>query len=266
MPGVPLEMKHIMIKHVLPELGRRFHSQVIVHKNIMTYGMPEAKLAEILTGFEAGLPDFVRLAYLPSCGIIKLRLTGRGQERAAVECEINIQANKLYNLIPGLIYAEDEETMEMTVGRLLRKKNETVCTAESCTGGNIARLITSVAGSSNYYQGSVVAYSNDVKTGLLKVPADLIVNYGAVSPEVAEAMAKGARNLFSADYAVAVTGIAGPEGGTDTKPVGTVCISVDSKSVTVTEKFTYGSDRDINIIRFSIAALNMLRMMINGVE
>jgi len=266
MPGVPAEMKHLMKEHVIPELEKRFHSQVIIHKNIMTYGTAEAKLAETLTGFEAEMPESISLAYLPSYGIIKLRLTAIGTDRDLLRLQIDSQVRNLYRIIPDIIYAEDEETMEMTTGRLLRTKNATLCTAESCTGGNIAHLITSVAGSSEYYKGSVVAYDNSVKTGLLNVPEKLIEEHGAVSLEVAEAMAKGARKLFSTDYSVAVTGVAGPEGGTAEKPVGTVCISIDSKENTVTRKFAFGGDRNINIMRFSVAALNMLRMAISGAK
>jgi nicotinamide-nucleotide amidase len=262
MPGVPMEMKHLMTRHVLPELKMRFRTQVIIHKNIMTYGTAEAKLAETLTGFEAGMPESIGLAYLPSDGIIKLRLTGTGKHRESVQNEIDREVKNLYSIIPDLIYAEDEASMEMVIGRLLTERNATLCTAESCTGGNIARMITSVPGSSKYYTGSVIAYDNKVKTGQLNVPDELIVKYGAVSTEVAESMAKGARELFSADYSVAVTGIAGPDGGTADKPVGTVCISVNSKDGTVTERYTYGGDRNMNITRFSVAALNMLRKQI----
>jgi nicotinamide-nucleotide amidase len=266
MPGVPMEMKHLMTEHVLPELGKRFHSQVIIHKNIMTYGSAEAKLAEILTGFEAELPKSVSLAYLPSYGIIKLRLTGKGSDRDLLRLEIDRQVRNLYRIIPDLIYAEDEETMEMTVGRLLSLKNATLCTAESCTGGNIAHMITSVPGSSKYYIGSVIAYNNIVKTTQLNVPEQIINTYGAVSPEVAEAMAAGARRLFSTDYSIAVTGVAGPDGGTIDKPLGMVCISVSSKGNALTRSLTFGGDRNINIMRFSVAALNMLRMAISGTK
>ena len=152
----------------------------------------------------------------------------------------------------------------MAVGRLLKIKNCTLSTAESCTGGNIAHMITSVPGSSVYYMGSVVAYDNRVKTGLLKVHPETIMKYGAVSSEVAEAMAKGAMELFSTDYSVGVTGIAGPEGGTDEKPAGTVWISVASRNKSTTKKFTFGNDRNINIMRFSVAALDMLRRHIIG--
>lgn len=264
MPGVPLEMKHIMTEHVLPELAKKYRTQTIIHRNIMTYGTPEAKLAEILTGFEAGLPEYVRLAYLPSFGIIKLRLTGKGNNRAILEKTVDEHVKRLYEIIPELIYAENEETMEMTVGRLLKSKNSTLSTAESCTGGNISHMITSVPGSSKYYIGSVVAYDNRVKTMLLEVHPETIMKYGAVSGEVAEAMAKGAMDLFSTDYSVAVTGIAGPDGGTDEKPAGTVWISVASKNKSTTRKFIFGNDRNINIMRFSVAALDMLRQQIIG--
>ena len=262
MPGVPSEMKYIMNQHVIPELKIRYSSQVIIHRNIMTYGAPEAVLAGLLEGFESSLPGPVRLAYLPSLGIIKLRLTGTGSNRDEVVNAIEEQVKNLYKTIPELIYGENEETMEMAVGRILRQKKLTLCTAESCTGGNIARMITSVPGSSDYYKGSVVAYDNRVKTTLLGVGSHIIEEEGAVSGPVVRAMAEGARKLLNTDYAVAISGIAGPAGGTTEKPVGTVWIAVSSSLATVAEKFVYGTDRNINIMRFSVAALNMLRQQI----
>ena len=262
MPGIPLEMKHIMSVHVLPELGKRYDSQKIIHKNIMTYGTPEAKLAEILTGFEAVMPGFIKLAYLPSFGIIKLRLTAVGPDRIELEKAIGEQTEKLYKLLPEIIYGEDEETLEMAVGRLLRERNATLSTAESCTGGNISRMITSVPGSSEYYKGSVIAYDNRVKTSVLRVPEDIINKYGAVSPETSKAMASGIKDLLSTDYSVAITGIAGPGGGNDQKPVGTVWISVASPDNIITEKHVFGFDRNLNIKRSSLAALNLLRKQI----
>jgi nicotinamide-nucleotide amidase len=262
MPGIPLEMKHIMSVHVLPELGKRYYSQKIIHKNIMTYGTPEAKLAEILTGFEAVLPGFIKLAYLPSFGIIKLRLTAVGPDRIELENAIGEQTEKLYKLLPEIIYGEDEETLEMAVGRLLRERNATLSTAESCTGGNISHMITSVPGSSEYYKGSVIAYDNRVKTSVLRVPEDIINKYGAVSPETSKAMASGIKDLLSTDYSVAITGIAGPGGGNDQKPVGTVWISVASPDNIITEKHVFGFDRNLNIKRSSLAALNLLRKQI----
>src|SRR5664280_207783 len=264
MPGVPYEMKYLMKEHVIPELKKRFTSQVIIHRNIMTYGAPEAMLAEMLEGFESSLPSYIRLAYLPASGIIKLRLTGTGPERLVLQDKMEETVKKLYQIIPDLIFGEDEEPFEVVVGKLLLKKRQTICTAESCTGGNIAHLITSVPGSSSYFSGSVVAYDNKVKENILGIPAEVISKYGAVSEEVARLMAEGARRIMETDYAVATTGIAGPDGGTDSKPVGTICIAVASEHGTVSEKHIYGNERIININRFSIAALSLARKQIIG--
>jgi nicotinamide-nucleotide amidase len=262
MPGVPHEMKHIMTEYILPDLKKRFTSQVIIHKNIMTYGTFEARLAEILTGFEAQMPNNIKLAYLPSAGIIKLRLTGTGKDHKILEKQVNEQISKLYEIIPQYIYAKDEEPLEMVIGRILKERNQTMCTAESCTGGEIAHLITGISGSSNWYKGSVVAYSNEIKTNLLGVNPDLIRDHGAVSEEVVRAMATGARKQLAADFSVATSGIAGPDGGSIEKPVGTIWISVSSPSEIVAEKHVFGSDRTTNIRRFSLAALNLLRKQI----
>jgi nicotinamide-nucleotide amidase len=262
MPGVPFEMKHIMTEHVLPELNKRFTSQVVIHRNIMTYGTFEAKLAEMLTSFEAQLPGNIKLAYLPAWGVIKLRLTGTGKDRTSLSELIDDQVRNLYQAIPDFIYGENEETFEMAIGKLLKSKHQTISTAESCTGGTIAQMITSVAGSSGWYKGSVIAYANAVKTQLLGVSKDLIEKEGAVSEMVVRNMSEGARSLFKTDYAVATSGIAGPDGGSEAKPVGTVWIAVSSEKGTVTEKRVFGNDRAANIKRFSLAALNLLRMQI----
>ncbi len=262
MPGVPSEMKHIMNQHVLPALKKRFTTQTIIHRNIMTYGTPEARLAEILTSFEAGLPDSVKLAYLPSSGIIKLRLTGTGNDRLQISEAIEEQVKKLYSIIPELIYGENEESLEMVIGKLLREKKKTLCTAESCTGGNIAHMITSVPGSSQYFTGSVIAYANEIKTQVLGVNGKIIEKEGAVSENVVRLMAEGARKLMKTDYSVATSGIAGPDGGTEEKPVGTLWIAVASGSGTVAEKHTFTTERTANILRFSIVALNLLRKQI----
>jgi len=262
MPGVPFEMKHLMTEYVLPELNKRFKSQIIIHRNIMTYGISEAQLAENLTDFEAGLPDNIKLAYLPALGIIKLRLTGTGTEKESILNKVNDQVVKLYKTIPKLIYGENEESFEMVIGKLLKANNKTVCTAESCTGGQIAHMITSIPGSSSYFKGSVVAYANSVKTDLLGVSQDSINSYGAVSEQVVKEMASGARILLKTDYAVATSGIAGPDGETYEKPVGTIWIAIATEKGTVTEKRVFGNDRLTNISRFSIAALSLLRLQI----
>jgi nicotinamide-nucleotide amidase len=264
MPGVPLEMKHIMTVHVLPELKNRFSSQVIIHKNIMVHGMPEARLAEILSGFEAEMPEFIRIAYLPSFSTIKLRLTGKGKERNFITKAIAEQVSKLYAIIPQLIFGEDEESMEQKVGSLLLERKATLSTAESCTGGSVARMITSVPGSSGYFTGSVIAYDNNIKTGLLNVPADIISGYGAVSRETVEAMARGGAKLFQTTYSIATSGIAGPSGGSEDKPVGTIWIAISGPSGVISEKFVFGNDRNMNIARSSISALNLLRKQILG--
>lgn len=262
MPGVPHEMKHLMTEVVLPELRKQFKSQVIIHRNIMTYGEFESKLANTLAGFEDKLPEFIKLAYLPASGVIKLRLTATGSDFSELDKIVNAQVKKLYEIIPELIYSDEEESLEMVIGRLLRARGKTVSTAESCTGGDIAHLLTSIAGSSDYYKGSVVAYANSIKTQLLGVQESVLENHGAVSEETVKAMAAGARRLFNSDYAVATSGIAGPGGGTDLKPVGTLWIAVASESEIICEKRVFGNNRSINIMRFSIAAMNLLRKQI----
>jgi nicotinamide-nucleotide amidase len=262
MPGVPHEMKYLMQEHVLPELNKRFTSQVIIHKSIMTYGTFEAKLAELLVGFEAELPKIIKLAYLPAAGVIKLRLTATGDDQNTLLTTINDQVSKLYKIIPEFIYGEDEESLEMVIGRLLKENKKTLCTAESCTGGEIAHLITSIPGSSAYYKGTVVAYANSVKTQLLGVREDMLLNYGAVSEEVVRQMAIESRKLLNTDYSIATSGIAGPDGGTGTKPAGTIWMAVATENGVVAEKRVFGNDRISNIRRFSLAALNLLRKQI----
>jgi len=262
MPGIPYEMQYIMTEHVIPALKKRFCSQTIIHKNIMTYGAPEARLAELLTGFEQALPAEIRLAYLPNYGIIKLRLTATGKEKSELGRSMETQVRKLYEIIPELIFGENEDSLEVVTGKLLKEKKQTLSTAESCTGGRIANLITSIPGSSEYYKGSVIAYDNLVKEDLLKVPADIIGKYGAVCEEAVKKMAEGVRRLLKTDYSVATSGIAGPDGGTEEKPVGTIWIAVSSEKGTVTEKHLFVQDRITNINRFSYAALNLLRKQI----
>ncbi len=262
MPGVPSEMKYIMTEHVLPMIARQTGGNVIIHKNIMTYGTFEARLAERLQDFERELPPEVRIAYLPSYGLIKLRLTGRGTDDSHTQAILGEQVRKLYNLIPDVIYGEDETTLEEVTGGLLLKSGATVSTAESCTGGKLSSLITSVPGSSAWYLGSVIAYDNSIKTGLLGVNPDTIRIHGAVSEETAREMAEGVRRVTGSDFSVAVTGIAGPSGGTDTKPVGTVWIAIASDGGILTEQHRFADDRRVNILRASYTALNMLRKQI----
>ena len=257
MPGVPFEMELLMQNKVLPELKAKFDMPFIYHRTILTIGIPESKLALTIEDWENQLPSNIRLAYLPSPGIVKLRLTAMGDP--SVKDLVESEMPKLKEIIGNAMYGFDNDTMELVVGKLLVEKKATLSLAESCTGGNISKLITSVSGSSEYYKGGVVAYSNDIKTNQLNVPAELISKYGAVSQEVVESMAINVINIFESDYSIAISGIAGPNGGSAEKPVGTVWIAIGLKDGVKSQKIVFGDNRERNIARASIFALNMLR-------
>lgn len=263
MPGVPFEMEAIMTEEVFPRLKKLGITQSIVHKTVLTIGIPESMLAERLERWEDSLPEFVKLAYLPSPMMVKLRLSGYGTDDAAIKAEIDKQVKELLTIIPEAVYGFDNDNMGIALGRMLMAEGKTMATAESCTGGSIAQFITSNSGSSAYFKGGVVAYSNEVKINLLGVPSELIKTVGAVSQEVAEAMALGAQKVLGVDYTVATTGIAGPDGGTDEKPVGTVWIAVAGPSGVSSKKYIFKHNRERNIIRTTHTALNMLRVLIN---
>ena len=264
MPGVPYEMKELMTKQILPSISQYFKTPVIIHRNILTYGTFEAKLAEMLSGFEDQLPPEIKLAYLPAEGVIKLRLTGRGDREERIKKIIDIEIKKLYKIIPKYIFGEQNDSLEKTIGVLLKEKGETLCTAESCTGGMIAHQITTVPGSSDYFIGSVVAYSNRIKEKELGVNSTTLEKEGAVSRQVVEQMAQGVRERFGAGYSIATSGIAGPAGVTVEKPVGTVWIAVAGKKGTYSRKYIFGNDRLRNIKRSTLAALNLLRQYLTG--
>ncbi len=262
-PGVPFEMKTLMLNHILPKLKTKFNSKVIVHKVVMTQGSFEAKLAEILEEWEEGLKEKnIKLAYLPQPGIIRLRLSAEGENEEQIRKNIEEEIEKLNKIIPEYIYGYDEEKIEESVGKIAKQYNKTISTAESCTGGNIAQLLTSVPGSSLYFTGSVVAYSNEIKQNILKVPENDIIKYGAVSKQVVEKMATGIMKLYNTDYSIATSGIAGPDGGTNEKPVGTTWIAVCSNNKVISESFLFGDNRERNIRKTSVTALNMLRKLI----
>lgn len=263
MPGVPFEMEAIMTEEVFPRLKKLGITQSIVHKTVLTIGIPESMLAERLERWEDSLPEFVKLAYLPSPMMVKLRLSGYGTDEAAIKAEIDKQVKELLTIIPEAVYGFDNDNMGIALGRMLIAEGRTMATAESCTGGSIAQFITSNPGSSAYFKGGVVAYSNEIKSNLLGVPSELIKTVGAVSQEVVEAMALGAQKVLGVDYTVATTGIAGPDGGTDEKPVGTVWIAVTGPSGVSSKKYIFKHNRERNIIRTTHTALNMLRVLIN---
>ncbi len=260
MPGVPFEMKAMMEEQVIPAIISHFRMDAIVHKTIMTTGMPESMLSEKIKTWENNLPSHIKLAYLPQPGIVRLRLSGSGKEQQKLEMEIQEQAEKLRLLVPEIIFGYDDVSLEEVIGQLLLKKKKTISTAESCTGGYIAHLITSIPGSSGYFEGSVVSYSNRIKTDLLGVRAKTLEKYGAVSREVVTEMAEGARESLKTDYCLAVSGIAGPDGGTEEKPVGTVWIALAGTGSTEARLFHFGDHRGRNIRRSALAALNLLRL------
>lgn len=260
MPGVPFEMKPMFSEQILPALKQTYPSLTYRFKTIMTSGAGESFLADIIQQWEESLPSHFKLAYLPQPGIVRLRLGGYGTEPAQVEKELEKLSVELKDLLELYVYGHDNQMLEEVVGNLLRQNELTIATAESCTGGYISHLITSVPGSSAYFKGGVVAYANEVKEDVLNVSASILKLHGAVSREVAESMAVGARELMKSDYALAVTGIAGPDGGTKEKPVGTTWISVAWEGGIYSQKFQLGEERGRNIRRAALAALNMLRL------
>lgn len=262
MPGVPSEMKYAMENHIIPMLSGRFNTGEIIHKTVLIHNIAEAVLAEMLEMWEEDLPDFVSLAYLPSPGRIRLRLTGRGTDREELETSLNELIEKLKPIVGDSILGfEDYSTVEI-VSELLKKNAMTLSTAESCTGGNIAHQITLLPGSSKIFLGSVVAYHNRVKNEVLGVNLKLIEEDGVVSKSVVEQMALGAVKLLHSNYAIATSGIAGPDGGTDQKPVGTVWIAVAGPNEVISSQFTFGKVRERNIVRSTEMALVILKNMV----
>jgi nicotinamide-nucleotide amidase len=262
LPGVSYEMKAMITNNIIPALKERYSLPAIIHKTILTSGVAESIMADKIKNWEEGLPPALKLAYLPSPGILRLRISGTGSSREKVRKEIDQQTDKLISLIGDDIFGYDDDLLEETVGKLLVKRKQTVAIAESCTGGKISELITSVAGSSLYFKGSVIAYSNEIKTKILSVSKDTIEKYGAVSEEVVSTMAVNIRKIYNTDYAVATSGIAGPTGGTGKKPVGTTWICVASEDNVIAKRYNLGKHRGRNILKASITALNMLRKLI----
>jgi nicotinamide-nucleotide amidase len=262
MPGVPFEMKDIMENEILPRLKGQGNYKHILHLTILTQGVPESIMAERLHTWEISLPPAVKLAYLPNPMGLKLRLTATGQDRKEVEDQLESARKGLLPLVADCHYGFDRESLAGVIGKLLTKKQSRLSVAESCTGGNIAHLITLTPGSSQWFTGSVTAYSNETKTGFLDVSPDTLRQFGAVSSQTATEMALGIKKRMNSDYAVATTGIAGPDGGTPEKPVGTIWISVAGPTKFICEKFVLTGDRERFIQRASQTALHMLRKLI----
>jgi len=258
MPGVPYEMKPLVSEQLLPALQKELGIPVIVHKTVMTQGVPESYLAEMIKDWELSLPACMKLAYLPRPGVVRLRLTVKGDCAGSANEMLDEKIAGLTALIGDHIFGFEDTLLEKVLGELLKEKGLHIATAESCTGGNIAHLITSVAGSSSYFNGSIVAYSNEVKMSVLGVDESLIAEHGAVSSRVAEAMAKGVQQITGSDIAISTTGIAGPDGGTEEKPVGTVWIGIAVGDEVFSKLYKFGGHRELVIEQSSIMALGLL--------
>ena len=259
MPGVPFEMRAMMTGKVIPLIKEKFHPPFIVHKEIKTVGIGESYLSEMIKSWEENLPSCIKLAYLPSNSEVKLRLTASGDNQNQLKKEIEEQIDSLKKSAGSYIYGYDQDTLPKVMGDILRDRSLTIAIAESCTGGLISYLITSIPGSSDYFTGGLVAYSNDIKQNILGVKGQTINQYGAVSEETVKEMAEGIRKKFNTDIGLASTGIAGPGGGTSEKPVGTVWIGLADKKKTIVKKLSLGNDREINMRLAAISVLNLLR-------
>ncbi|WP_316784284.1 competence/damage-inducible protein A [Pedobacter frigiditerrae] len=258
MPGVPFEMMYLMEDEILPRLQKAFELPFIVHKTILTIGQGESFLAQQIEDLEDALPSHIKLAYLPKLGQVRLRLSAIGNDEIALKAEVNLHAQKIIERIKTFVAAEDDVPLEKAILDLMKTNGLTLSTAESCTGGYIAHLLTQHAGSSAVFAGGAVAYSYDLKESILGVKHQTLTDFGAVSEQTVKEMAQGAIEHFKTDYAIAVSGIAGPDGGMPGKPVGTVWIAISSKKETIAKLFTFSNKRIQNIERSATAALTLL--------
>ncbi len=265
LPGVPFEMEYLMTHEVLPRLQNRFQGRPIVHRTLLTAGEGESNIARRIEAFEDSLPTNIKLAYLPALGQVRLRLTGNwpGELYPGAEAELtdllDAKQAELEAIIPDLVYGHEEESLQQVVGKILLSQGKQFGTAESCTGGYVAHLITSVAGSSAYFPGTVVTYSYEMKTKLLGVQFETLTRFGAVSEEAVREMARGALDTLGVDVSLAISGIAGPDGGTPDKPVGTVWMAVADRQRTIAVKQIFGRDRLKNIQLTGTYGLNLVR-------
>ncbi|MBN2480101.1 MAG: competence/damage-inducible protein A [Bacteroidales bacterium] len=264
LPGVPYEMKEIFQNELAPRLRRRFILPVIHHETVLTSGISESAMAKLIEEWEARLPSNISLAYLPSPGILRLRLSGTDNKPDRLLEEMRTELKKLEAVIGPYIFGYNEDRLEEITGNMLRKKGLTLSLAESCTGGKIGELITSVPGASDYFKGGIIAYSNEIKSDQLGVSPATIETYGAVSREVVHEMAAGALIRLKSDYSVAVTGVAGPAGGTDRKPVGTTWIAIAAGDKITSKVYHFGEHRGRNIQKAAITALFMLKKELEG--
>ena len=260
LPGVPFEMKYLVENEIIPKVVREYKRPYILHKTIMTYGQGESMVAERIEDWENSLPEFIKLAYLPAPGRVRLRLSARGTDKKLLEKAIEENVISLAKIIGDIIVGfDDDETLETVVGRLLKQQNKTISTAESCTGGNIAKLLTSVSGASKYFKGGVVSYATETKISVLGISEELIKAYSVVSAQVAKQMAINVKNIMKTDYAIATTGNAGPTKGDSEAEIGTVFIALATPDEVLVEEFNFGQPREKVIDRAVNKSMEMLR-------
>ena len=260
LPGVPYEMKYLVENEIIPKVVREYKRPYILHKTILTYGQGESLVAERIENWENNLPDFIKLAYLPSPGRVRLRLSAKGTDKEFLETSIAQNVISLSKIIGDIIVGyEDDETIETIVGHLLKQQNKTISTAESCTGGKIAQILTSVSGASNYFKGSVVSYATETKISVLGLSEELIKEHSVVSAAVVKQMAINVKRMMKTDYAIATTGNAGPTKGDSNAEVGTVFIALATPNEVIVEEFNFGQPREKVIDRTVIKSMEMLR-------
>jgi nicotinamide-nucleotide amidase len=260
LPGVPYEMKYLVENEIIPKVVREYKRPYIIHKTILTYGQGESLVSERIEAWENSLPGFLKLAYLPSPGSVRLRISARGTSKEILELALEEYVISLDAIINDIIVGyEEEETIEFQLGEMLKKTGKTLSTAESCTGGKIAASLTSVAGASNYFKGSVVSYATEVKMDVLELPESLINEFSVVSAEVASAMALGVKKIMKTDYAIATTGNAGPSKGDENAEIGTVFIAIATPNEVIVKEYNFGQPREKVIDRAVIKSLEMLK-------
>ncbi len=264
MPGVPFEMKSIFEEEAVPKIKSKFKLPSIFHRTLQTVSIGESFLAKKIEDIEDSLPTHIKLAYLPSVGAVRLRFSAYGDDMNILEKEVEKYVKQVYERISIHVYGEGDDSLTQTLGNLLKERKQTISTAESCTGGYLAHQLTSVAGSSIYFMGSVVSYANYIKTQELGVGEDLLKNFGAVSEECVKQMANAVRIKMKTTYGISCSGIAGPEGGSEAKPVGTVWIAIASENETIAQVFNFGDNRERTIQRTGLMAMDMLRKIILG--
>jgi nicotinamide-nucleotide amidase len=260
LPGVPFEMKYLVEHEIIPKVVHEYKRPYIIHKTILTYGQGESMVAERIEEWENNLPKFIKLAYLPAPGRVRLRLSARGTDKEKLEAAIEENVKSLDVIIHDIIVGfDDDETLEVVVGEMLAKQNKTVSTAESCTGGKIAEVLTSVPGASNYFKGSIVSYATEVKIDVLGISESIINEYSVVSREVVSAMALSVKKMMKTDYAIATTGNAGPSKGDSNAEVGSVFIALATPTEVFVEEFNFGQPREKVIDRAVIKSLELLQ-------